>query len=152
MATLKERLEQDMKEALRAREAGRLRLSVVRMVRAAIKNAEIDQGGPIDDAGVLRVIQRELKQRRESLAEFEKAGRAERAAELREEIAILEGYQPAQLSDEELEELLRAVIAEVGAQSPADLGRVMAAAMRRAQGRAEGSRVQAMARRLLGPS
>ena len=148
--TLKERLEQDMKEALKAREAGRLRLSVIRLARAAIKNAEIARGRPLDDAEVAEVLRKEIKDREEMLAGFERAGRADRVAELREEIAVLAGYLPAQLTAAEVEELARRAIAQVGASGPRDLGRVMATLMPQVKGRADGSLVSATVRRLLG--
>lgn len=148
--TLKERLEQDMREALKAREAGRLRLSVIRLARAAIKNAEIARGRPLADNEVAEVLRREIRQRQEALPDFERAGRAERVAELRQEIAVLEGYLPAQLSEREVEDLARQAIAETGASGLRDMGRVMAALMPRVKGRADGSLVSAAVRRLLG--
>ncbi len=147
--SLRERLENDMKEAMKAREAGRLRLSVIRMAKAAIKNAEIARGTALGDDDVAEILRREIKQRHESLSEFERAGRAERAAELREEIAVLEGYLPAGLSAEEVEALARQVIAETGAAGPKDMGRVMSALMPRVKGRADGGMVNAAVRRLL---
>ncbi len=147
--TLKERLDADLKEAMKAREAGRLRLSVIRMAKAAVKNAEIAAGRALDDTGVAEALARELKQRYESLAEFEKAGRADRAAELREEIAILQSYLPEQMTPEEVEALARQAIAETGAAGPRETGRVMAVLMPRVKGRADGRLVSETVKRLL---
>lgn len=148
--SLKERLEEDMKAALKAREEGRLRLSVIRLARAAIKNAEIARGRPLEDAEVAEVLRKELKDRQEALAGFERAGRPERVEELRREMAILEEYLPAQLSPAAVEELARATIARLGASGPRDMGRVMAALMPEVKGRADGALVSATVRRLLG--
>lgn len=148
--SLQERLEQDMKEALKAREAGRLRLSVIRMARAALQNAEIARGRALTDDEAAQVLRKEVKQREEALAGFERAGRPERVAELREEIAVLEGYLPRQLSARELEALVRDAIAEVGASGPRDVGRVLSVLMPRVKGRAEGGAVNALVRRMLG--
>lgn len=147
--TLRERLEADLKEAMKAREAGRVKLSVIRMVKAAVKNAEIAKGRPLDDDGIAEVLAKELKIRQESLAEFEKAGRADRAAELREEVRILRSYLPQQLTPEEVEDLARRVIAETGAAGPRDMGRVMAGLMPRVKGRADGRLVNETVKRLL---
>lgn len=149
MGSLKERLDQDMKEAMKAREAGRLRLSVIRMAKAAIKNAEIARGTALGDDDVADVLRKEIKQRHEALEGFERAGRAERVAELWEEIAVLEGYLPAGLSAAELEALARQAVAETGATGPKDMGRVMSALMPRVKGRADGGAVNAAVRRLL---
>lgn len=148
--SLKARLDEDLKAAMKAREAGRLRLSVLRMVKAAVRNAEIAQGRELDDPGVWEVLARELKQRQEALAEFERAGREERAAELREEMRILGEYLPAPLTAAELEEMARQAIAETGASGLRDMGKVMAVLMPRTRGRAEGRLVNETVRRLLG--
>lgn len=147
--SLRQRLENDMKEALRAREAGRTRLSVIRMVRAAIKNVEIERGHELSDDEVLEVLAREKKQRQEALEEYRKAGRQDLVAQIEEELAIIAGYLPAPLSEEELTELARQVISEVGASGPQDMGKVMGRLMPRIRGRAEGADASRIVRQLL---
>lgn len=147
--SLKERLDADMKTAMKAREAGKVRLGVLRMAKSAIKYAEIAQGRELDDDGVAVVLGKELKQRQDSLVEFEKAGRAEQVAALREEMAILKEYMPEQLEGEALEALVREVIAQVGATGPQEMGKVMSALMPRVKGRADGRQVNETVRRFL---
>lgn len=146
--SLTQRLEQDMKTALKNKD--KTKLSVIRMVRSAIKNAEIERGRPLEEGEVLDVLSRELKQRKESLQEFEKAGRSELAEKVKAEIAVVETYLPAPLSEEELRELARQVIDEVGASSPADMGKVMKEIIPRVKGRADGKEVNRIVRELLG--
>ncbi len=146
--SLTQRLEQDMKPALKNKD--KTKLSVIRMVRSAIKNAEIERGRPLEEGEVLDVLSRELKQRKESLQEFEKAGRTELVEKMKSEIAVVEAYLPAPLSEEELRELARQVIDEVGASSPADMGKVMKEIMPRVKGRADGKEVNRIVRELLG--
>ncbi|HEY8394901.1 MAG TPA: GatB/YqeY domain-containing protein [Thermaerobacter sp.] len=147
--SLKQRLENDMKEALKAREAGRTRLSVIRMVRAAIKNAEIERGHELTDDEVLEVLAREKKQRQEALEEYRRAGRQDLVEQIEAELAIIAGYLPAPLSEEELTELARRVIAEVGARGPQDMGKVMGRLMPQIRGRAEGAEASRIVRQLL---
>ncbi|KLU59619.1 yqey-like protein [Peptococcaceae bacterium CEB3] len=148
--SLKDRLVEDMKAAMKAKEEGKVRLSVIRMARAAIKNAEIDKRQDFNDAQVTEVLAREVKMRRDSLAEFAKAGRPEAVKSLEEEIAILMEYLPQQLSAGEIRELAQAVIAEVGAGSAKDLGKVMGALTPKTKGRADGRLVNQIVRELLG--
>lgn len=147
---LRERVEEDSKDALRAREAGRLRLSVLRMVLAGVRNAEIDGRRRLSDAEVEAVVARELRQRQDTLGELEGKGRVETEAQLRAEIDVLRGYLPQPLAADELVALARAAITEAGASSPAQMGAVMALLMPRVKGRAEGAAVSATVRRLLG--
>ena len=143
---LTDRLEQDMKTALKQKE--KRKLSVIRMVRAAIKKEEIDQKRSLEESEVLQILNRELKQRNESLHEFQKAGREELVQQQEEEIAILKTYLPEQLREEK-HELVRQVIAEVQAESKADIGKVMRAIMPRLEGRADGKRVNQMVQHYL---
>src|SRR5690606_36025010 len=113
--SLMERLNQDMKQALKDKET--LKLSVIRMVKAAIQNEEINKGKPLSDDDALTILTREVKQRRVSLQEVEKAKRDDLSSKTREEIEVLQTYLPAQLSENELRQLVRQVIAEVGASS-----------------------------------
>lgn len=146
--SLIERLTEDMKLAMKAKD--QVRLSVIRMVRAAIKNAEIEKGRPLTDDDVITVLHRELKQRRDSLHEFEKAGRQDLVDKVNAEIEVLTQYLPAQLSDEELLELIRNAVQEVGATSKKDLGNVMRVLMPKVKGRADGKRVNALVQQVLG--
>jgi uncharacterized protein YqeY len=147
-AALATRLEEDMKSALRAGE--KLRLGVIRRARAAIKNAEIAAREPLDDAAVERVLKGIVKQHRESVEQFEAAGRADRAADERAEMAVVEEYLPEQLDAVTMEPVVAAVIAELGATEPKALGAVMKAAMARLGSAADGKEVSAIVRRLLG--
>lgn len=148
--TLKDRLVEDMKVAMKAKEEGKVRLSVIRMVRAAIKNAEIDKKIEFNDNQVIEVIAREMKQRRDSLEEFQKAGRPEMEKALEEEMAVLMDYLPQQLSEGEIRKLVQETIAALGAQSPKDLGKVMGAVSPKTKGRADGKFVNLIVREMLG--
>ncbi|MGG4450943.1 GatB/YqeY domain-containing protein [Brevibacillus porteri] len=135
-----ERLDQDMKQAMKDRAA--LKLSVIRMVKAALKNEEINKGRLLSEDEVLTILTRELKQRRESLHEFEKAGRVELASKTREEIDVLSAYLPAQLSEDEIRDIVRDGIAATNASSKKEMGKVMGAIMPKVKGRADGNLVQ----------
>ncbi|MCL6516351.1 GatB/YqeY domain-containing protein [Alicyclobacillus sp.] len=145
--SLSERLSEDMKQAMK--EKDKVRLSVIRMVRSAMKNREIETGAPLDDEGILAVIQKELKQRRDSLQAFESAGRSDLAEAARQEIEILTSYLPEPLSEADLRRLAEEVINEVGAKTKADMGKVMSALMPKVRGRAEGRQVQQVVQSLL---
>jgi uncharacterized protein YqeY len=145
--SLRERLDADMKQALKGREA--LRLETIRGVRGAIRNREIEIGGTLDDEGILRVIRGLVKQRAEAI-ELYRAGRREDLAGKEEaERAVLESYLPAAPDAAEVERVVRAVIAEVGASGPRDVGRVMRPALERLGPAADGKLVNETARRLL---
>ncbi len=147
MSSIQEQLVADMKEAMRNQE--KERLSVIRMTRAAIKDAEIDNQGDLSDEDVIEVLSKLVKQAKESLEEYEKAGDEERIAEAEREIEILQEYLPEQLGEEELEELVEETIAEVGAQDMSDMGQVMGAIMPKIKGKADGSQVNQMVRERL---
>jgi len=138
-----------MKAAMKAKEEGKVRLSVIRMVRAAIKNAEIEKGIEFDDTQVTEIIARELKMRREAMEEFAKANRPEKVEELQKEAAILMEYLPEQLTEGEIRDLAKEIIAETGAQSVKDLGKVMGAIMAKTKGRADGKVVNRIVKELL---
>ena len=146
--SIKDQLTADMKQAMKDREAGKLRLSVIRMVRANIKNVEINDKKELTDE-VLAVLMKEVKMRQDSVEEFQKAGRDELVAQAKEEIAILKKYLPEALSDDELKAIVAEVIAAVGATSPKDMGKVMPAVMAKTKGRADGKRINVMVRELL---
>lgn len=148
--TLQERLQADSRQALRDRVQGRVRLSVLRLALAAIRNAEIATGQPLDDAAVREVLAREARQRQDALRQIEGRGRPEAEAALQQELAVLATYLPAAMGPEELEAAARAAIAAAGAQGPREMGKVMGILMPRLGGRAEGSAAQAVVRRLLG--
>lgn len=147
--SIKDQLTADMKQAMKDKEAGKLRLAVIRMVRNSIRNQEINNKIELDDNAVLQVLMKEVKMRQDSLEEFKKANRAELVAQAEEEIAILKQYLPEALSDEELKAIVAETIAEVGATGPKDMGKVMPKVIAKAQGRADGKRISAMVRELL---
>ncbi len=137
--TIQERVDEDLKSAMRAKDADRL--SVLRMTKAALMNAAIEKhgaGGKLADADALAVLRKQVKQRQDSIAGFEGGGRPELAEKERKEIAYLAEYLPTPLSEQEIQELVRAVVAETGATSKAQLGQVMKVLTERAAGRADG--------------
>jgi len=131
-----------MKSALRAKESARL--STLRLVLAAIKQREVDERIELADAEVLAVLEKMIKQRRESVAQFQSAGREDLAARERDEIGVLEAYLPAKLGDAELAAAVAAAIAESGAAGAKDMGRVMALLKPRLAGRADMAQVSAL--------
>ena len=139
--TLKERITEDMKAAMRA--SDKERLSTIRMVQAAIKQREVDERIVLDDAQVIAVLEKMVKQRRESVAAFEQGGRQDLAARELAEIALLQVYLPAQLSAAEVDALIKEAIAATGAASVKDMGKVMAAVKAKAAGRADMGAVSA---------
>ena len=147
--SVKERLQEDMKQAMKDKEAGKFRLSVIRMVRSSIKNAEIDCRKELTDEEVLEILARELKLRRDAAEEFQKGNRPDLVENLEREIGILMEYMPAQLSAEEIRSLVIAAIAEVQAGSPKDMGKVMNKLMPAVKGRADGKLVNSIVRELL---
>ena len=147
--SIKDLLTEDMKQAMKDKESGKLRLSVIRMAKASIKNLEIDQKRDLTDEEVVTVLMKEVKMRKDSLEEFAKAGRTELVEQAEQEIAVLKKYLPEQLSNEELRELVKASIAETGAAAAKDMGKVMAAVIPKTKGRADGKRINAMVRELL---
>ncbi|MDX6555759.1 MAG: uncharacterized protein QOD86_1954 [Miltoncostaeaceae bacterium] len=142
-----ERLEQDTKDAMRARD--KLRLGALRMTRAALKNAQIEARGELSEEAAVRVVRGVAKQHRESIAQFRAGGREDLAEREEAELAVVEQYLPAQLDAAAVEALVAAVIADEGAEGPKDLGRVMRSAMQRAGGQADGNEVRMTAQRLL---
>lgn len=147
--TLRDRLTDDMKQAMKDKEAGKLKLSVIRMVRSAAKNLEIDRKKELSEAELLEVVAKEVKMRRDSLDEFRKADRPDALATLEQEIAILMEYLPEQLSETEVRELVQQAIAESQAASPKEMGKVMAILMPKVKGRADGKLVNSLVKELL---
>jgi uncharacterized protein YqeY len=138
---LRTRIVEDMKAALRAGE--RARLSTIRLLLAAIKQREVDERIEVSDVDVVALIDRMIKQRRESIAAFDAGGRPELAAAERAEIEVLQGYMPQPLSDAEVEALIEAALASAGATGPAAMGKVMNALRPQLAGRADMTRVAA---------
>jgi len=147
--TLPERIDADLKDAMRAREAGKL--SVLRGLKSALKYAAIEKAdAALDDAAAVQVIRKQVKQRQDSIESFEKGGRPELAAKEKEELEILNAYLPKGLSAEELSALVRETIAEVGATSKAQMGAVMKTLQAKVAGRADGKTLSAEVQRQLG--
>jgi uncharacterized protein len=137
--TLQERIDSDLKEAMRAKDA--TKLGVLRMLKSALKYAAIAKSGSdaeLSDAEAAQVIRKQAKQRQDSIESFEKGGRAELAAKEKEELSILNAYLPQAMSSDELAKVVRETIAEVGATSKAQMGAVMKALQAKAAGRADG--------------
>jgi hypothetical protein len=139
--TLKERITEDMKAAMRA--SAKERLSTIRMAQAAIKQREVDERITLDDAQVIAVLEKMIKQRRESIAQFEQGGRTDLADRERTEIALLQSYLPAQLSEAEIDALIKGAMASTQAASMKDMGKVMGAVKAQAAGRADMGAVSA---------
>lgn len=137
--TLKQQLTEDMKTAMRG--GDKHRLGVIRLVLAAIKQREVDERIELDDAQTLAVLEKMLKQRRDSVSQYASAGREDLADVERAEMAIIETYLPAQLDEAELDALITSAIADTGASSPRDMGKVMAAVKEKAAGRADMAQV-----------
>ena len=145
--SVKEQLQKALTQAMRQQDT--LRKRVLRLALSAIKLAEAEKGRPLTDTEAWAVLQKEVKARHETIEGAERAGRQDLIDEARAEIAVLEEFLPAPLTPEELEALAREVIAEVGATSLKDMGKVMKPLLARVQGRASGSEVSQVVRRLL---
>ncbi len=145
---LTRQLDQDMKLALRSKDKNRL--STIRMLKSAIKKEEIDKKRFLNDDEVIAVVMREVKQRKDSIAQYEKAGRDDLAVKEKAEIEVLSAYLPEPLSDEELKDLVKQVIQEVGATSKSDMGKVMGAILPKVKGRADGRQVNRIVQEMLG--
>ena len=141
MSTLKERITEDMKAAMRAKDTERL--GAIRMLTAAIKQKEVDERVELDDAGVVAIVDKLLKQRKDSIDAFQKAGRQDLADKEQAEVAVLQGYLPARLSADEVAAEVKKIVAETGASGPGDMGKVMGAAKQRLAGKADMGQVSA---------
>jgi uncharacterized protein YqeY len=146
--TLKERITEDMKAAMRA--SDKERLSTIRMVQAAIKQREVDERITLDDAQVVSVLEKMVKQRKESVAQFEQGGRQDLADKEKAEIVLLQTYLPTQLSSAEIDAIVRDAIAATGATSVKDMGKVMGVVKSQAAGRADMGVVSARIKAALG--
>ncbi len=145
--SIRDDISRDTKEAMKSRE--RPRIEALRMLSAALKNAEIEKGEPLIEDEEMAILRRQLKQREESADAFHKAGREEQANAEETEADIIRGYLPAPLSDEEMIQLVDEAIEEVGATSMRDMGAVMGQASARAENRADGRRLSTLARERL---
>ncbi len=145
--SLKDQLKEDMKTAMKAREEGKVALSVIRMVNSAIKNTEINDKVELDDTGVLCILAKEMKTRTDSMHEFEKGGREDLVEHVKAEMAVLKKYLPAQLSEEEIRIVVQEAIAVCG--EDVSIGNVMKHVMPRTKGRADGKLVNAVVKELL---
>ena len=146
--SLKERIQQDMKDAMRA--ADKPRLATIRLILAAIKQIEVDERKDLDDTGITIVLDRMVKQRRESISQFEKAGRTDLVDQEAAELAIIQTYLPEPLSESELNALIDEAMAQTGASSIKDMGKVMALLKPKLQGRADMGAVSALIKARLG--
>ena len=148
---MQQRIDSDLKDAMRAKEAAKL--SVLRMLKAALKNAAIEKGGAtaeLDDAEATQVIRKQVKQRQDSIESFESGGRPELAAKEKEELAVLNAYLPQAMNADELAAAVREAITEIGATSRAQMGAVMKALQTKLAGRADGKTLSQEVQRQLG--
>lgn len=144
---LRQRLDEDLKSAMRAGDT--LRRDTVRLLLSSLRNAEIENRGPLDQAGEDRVVMKEVKQRKDSIEEYRKAGREELALREEAEMEILTAYQPEQLSDSDIRALVERSITRTGAAGIGDIGKVMKDVMPDVAGRADGTAINAVVRELL---
>ena len=133
--TLKEQITEDMKSAMRAKEAERL--GTIRLLLAAIKQREVDERITVDDAGIIAIIEKLIKQRKDSIDQFQKAGRTDLVDQESKELAILQAYMPAQLSAAEVQSAIQKIIADLGASGPQDMGKVIGALKAQLAGKAD---------------
>lgn len=144
---LEDKFRSDLKEAMRRGDV--VRRSVIRMVLANIKSAEIERGVPLDDAAIIGVIEKDIKRHQDSIEAFSKANRQDLVSKEREELEILQGYMPARISHEEVIEAARRVIEEVGAGGPRDKGKVMSPLIAELKGKADGQEINTVVSELL---
>ena len=145
--SLKDRINDDMKAAMRARQADRL--STIRMLLAAVKQREVDERIALDDAQIVGVVDKLIKQRKDSIAAFRQAGRTDLVDKESAEVTVLEGYLPQRLSADDIGREVAAIIAELGASGPGDMGKVMSAAKGRLAGKADMAQVSAAVKQAL---
>lgn len=144
---LKEQLQKDLVEAMREKDT--VRKNVVQLIKAGVLQVEKDNKTTLDDEGVLNVIAKQLKQRRDSLPDYEKSGRDDLIAQLKREMELLMEYLPAQLTHDELVEIVKTAINETGASTIKDMGKIMSAVRPKTQGRADGKEINLIVRELL---
>ena len=139
--SLKDQITEDMKTAMRAKDSERL--GTIRLLQAAMKQKEVDERITLDDAGVVAIVDKLIKQRKDSITAFEGAGRQDLADKEKAEMAVLQVYLPARLSAEEVAAEVKAIVAELGASGPGDMGKVMGAVKTRLAGKADMGQVSA---------
>jgi len=147
MTPLKERITEDMKAAMRAKDAERL--GTIRLLTAAMKQKEVDERVELDDAAVIAIIDKLIKQRKDSIEAFEKAARQDLADKEAAEVKVLSAYLPARLGADEVAAEVKAIVAELGAKGPGDMGKVMGAAKQRLAGKADMGQVSAAVKQAL---
>ncbi len=147
--SLKERITDDMKAAMRAKDAERL--GTIRLLTAAMKQKEVDERVELDDVAVIAIVDKMLKQRKDSIEAFEKAGRQDLADKEKAEVTVLQAYLPARLSADEVSAQVQAIVAELGAKGPGDMGKVMGAVKARLAGKADMGQVSAAVKAALAP-
>lgn len=145
--SLGEKLLADMKEAMKSHE--KIRLSAIRMVRASVKDAEINKHTELTDEEILDIINHQVKLRKDAIPDYEKANRPESIAQLQDEIKVLQSYLPEQLSEEEIRAVIRDTIREAGIQGPQDMGKLMKNLMPKLKGRADGKQINQLAKEML---
>jgi hypothetical protein len=145
---LKEQLANDLKDAMKAKDE--IKKNAVQMVRAGVLQVEKDKKITLDDEGIIEVIAKEVKKRKDVLPDFEKAGRADLIEATQREIEILTKYLPSQLTEEELDKIVSETVSEIGASSMKDMGKVMSALMPKVKGRADGKTVNELVKKHLG--
>ena len=145
--SLKERLQEDLKSSMKNKDT--VRKSVITLIRAAIKQYEVDNRIELSEEGIIDIISKQLKQRNDSLVEFEKANREDLIEEAKSEIQVLEAYLPQQLSETELEKIVVDVISEVGATSMKDMGKIMTIIKPKTAGRADGRKINELVKKNL---
>ncbi len=147
--SLKDQITEDMKTAMRAKDMERL--GTIRLLQAAMKQKEVDERITLDDAGVVAIVDKLIKQRKDSITAFEGAGRQDLADKEKAEMLVLQGYLPARLSAEEVAEQVRAIVTELGASGPGDMGKVMGVVKTRLAGKADMGQVSAAVKAALAP-
>ena len=145
--SLKERITEDMKTAMRSKEADRL--STIRMLLAACKQREVDERIVLDDAAIVAIVDKLIKQRRDSITAFEQAGRTDLVDKESAEVAVLQAYLPQRLTEAEIAAAVAQIVADIGAKGPGDMGRVMGAAKAQLGGKAEMGQVSAAVKKVL---
>jgi len=139
--SLKDQITEDMKTAMRAKDSERL--GTIRLLQAAMKQKEVDERITLDDAAIVAIVDKLIKQRKDSIAAFEGAGRQDLADKEKAELAVLSGYLPERMSEAEIQQAVQAIVAELGAKGPGDMGKVMGAVKTRLAGKADMGQVSA---------
>ena len=147
--SLKEQITEDMKTAMRAKDS--VRLGTIRLLQAAMKQKEVDERTTLDDAAIVAIVDKLIKQRKDSITAFEGAGRQDLADQEKAELAVLQVYLPARMSEDEIRAAVQTIVAELGVSSPADMGKVMGMVKTRLAGKADMGLVSAAVKAALTP-